>query len=160
MKKYISILTTTALLFSATLIVPTSYAGMGPIKVEKLRPKCFKIVKEAIEVPFSLTKKQKDLFKMIKANSEVIQNIKLGFVLENRIITCLQLNYNINGFEKLVLQTFAAYPSMTNYSAYDTLFNVVGKEKFSQQSTVEVNVSYEPKKGYTAVSQVTKPIKQ
>jgi hypothetical protein len=128
------------------------------MKVQKVTnsPKnCFALSKNKIFVPYNLTKAQKKTLTMIKASSLVIDNLKLGWSLENDIVACEKSGKIISGFTKKVNPTLVAYPSLTTYTADKKYFELLnGKESKVYHADVKVGVGYSPQTGYKATAEI------
>ncbi|MGL4758615.1 MAG: hypothetical protein ACRCXZ_04725 [Patescibacteria group bacterium] len=158
MIKFISFLGVTLAILITFSINIVSLAGSEIISDENLKPKCFMNMNNKFNFPFFLNKDQKDLMARIKMNELAIKKLKIAFSLENRIISCLKRNRSINGFEKLVIPTFAAFPNLTQYSVYSAEFSTYGAESHKLTQTAQIDISYDPKTGYQATTSLTDPI--
>jgi hypothetical protein len=158
--KKITLTLLTILSILAPVITVQSFAQEVEAKPYKQK-QCFETSRTTIYVPYLLTKEQKKTLMMIKANSMVIDNMRVAFSLENNFIKCEKQNRSFeNGFAKYTARTLVAYPSFATYTALKKRIVLINYEpRIILNADVQVGVGYSPEKGYSASATITPILK-
>jgi hypothetical protein len=138
------------------LVSVPAQAGAAGVLAPRVLNNCFRTsLDKSLIIPYLLTPKQRQQLMTTKASQQAIESMKLAYSLENNINTCLRFGRNINGFEKKVVPTLVAYPSLTIYSAKETNFTVKHSQgSFDYFGNATVNVGYSPNKGYSSTAEL------